>query len=87
MPWFTGGLAGAVLTLVVKTISERRRQKRISLDVERMRYTLPPLAESADPVHHELKVAYNGITYEHLFSYGTVAKNIGYGSVNPYALA
>jgi hypothetical protein len=86
VPWVTGGLAGAVFTLGARIVSERRRKKRISLDTEKTRYTLPPLAESAESSHHELKVAYNGITYEHLFSYSAVAKNVGYGSVTPYSL-
>jgi hypothetical protein len=81
-----GGLGGAVFTWVARIVYERRRKKRISLNTEKTRYTLPPLVESAEPSHHELKVAYNGITYAHLFSYSAVAKNVGYGSVTPYSL-
>jgi len=86
IPWITGGLAGAVFTLVARIISEKRRKKRILLHIEKTQYTLPPLAQLVDSAHHELKVAYNGIPYEHLFSYSIVAKNVGHGSVRPYSL-
>jgi hypothetical protein len=86
VPWITGGLAGAVFTLLARIISEKRRQKRIALSIEKKSYALPPLAQIVDPAYHELKVAYNGTTYEHLFSYSMIAKNIGSGSVSPYSL-
>jgi hypothetical protein len=86
VPWITGGLAGAVLTLLARIISEKRRQKRIELSIEKKAYALPPLAQIVNEAYHELKVTYNDTTYEHLFSYSVVAKNIGYGSVSPYSL-
>jgi hypothetical protein len=37
MPWITGGLAGAILTLAGKTISERRQQKRLDYSIRYQR--------------------------------------------------
>ncbi len=82
MPWVTGGLAGAILTMLTRTVSERRQQRRLSLNTTTTPFSLPVLGDHVGPQTTDLKVAYKGATYDDLFVYSAVATNAGNGSLD-----
>lgn len=81
MPWVSGGLAGAILTLSVKMWSERRRKKILQIETELRRFSLD--SETTDDVASKqgLKVSYSGHDYNHLLLYSFKLKNTGYGAI------
>ena len=58
-PWFTGGLAGAVLTYLLNRRQARKNQPRLSVRVTRVDYSLP----SHDEAFRDLQVSYGGTIF------------------------
>ena len=66
LPWVTGGLAGAILTLIVNWRTTSRREARLLLRISQVDYSLPE-----NEGFGKLHVSYDGTVYENL-SYCTL---------------
>jgi len=76
-PWLTGGLAGAVLTLLVKRREAKRERRVLAVDTHLTRYALPKL-ESLEAFRQEdLRIAYKGKEYVHLSLLEISGRNVG----------
>jgi len=75
-PYFTGGLAGAILTNAIKAGVEKRRQKKISLDTADIFLSLPQVPTPNQPIQ-DLKVSLQGQEYENPRHFSATVKNIG----------
>jgi len=80
-PFLTGGLAGAILTLLTKFYSERRRRKLIRLDVSKQKYSLPEDFSQERWPSEDLSVSYKGQEYSHLGLYSVRMENYGHGGI------
>jgi len=81
-PWITGGLAGAILTLIAKLWSERRRRRIINLDIHKQLFSLPEAGSQASMPSEELTVSYKHNVYKNLALYAVKLDNIGYRGVD-----
>ena len=76
-PWLTGGVAGSILTLLSKTISENRQKKKLYIDIELTKFSLPTENLQNNPSRDIFKVSYQGKEYDHLCLYHVSLKNAG----------
>lgn len=81
-PWITGGLAGAILTLVAKIWADRRKKKTLQIVAKSKRFTLDSDEKDELASKQGLKVSYLGNEYNDLLWYSTEIRNIGYGNIN-----
>lgn len=79
MPWITGGLAGAILTLLVKIKSDRKRRKILAINTEIRKFSLETDSEDDIATKQGLKVSYLGREYHHLLLYSIKINNAGFG--------
>ncbi len=77
MPWFTGGVAGAILTFVLNRRLDRRRQARLSLNIADIDYSLP----SHQSTFQGLKVSYKDQPHDALRYYQFRVDNISQKTV------
>jgi hypothetical protein len=86
-PIVTGGLAGALLTYILKVWSEKRQRKIISIKITDLRLTLPS-NEAADLLPTDsLKITFEDQVFKHLRLYTAFVKNIGNRGVEGMKLA
>ena len=87
LPWVTGGLAGALLTYVLKVRSERRQQKIVSINITDIDLSFSD-KKTADilPID-SLKISFENQTFSYLRLYAIVMVNIGYRAVEGIKLA
>lgn len=76
-PWLTGGLAGAVLTLLVKRREAKRERRVLAIDTHLTRYALPKLESQEAFRQEDLRIAYRGKQYTHLSLLECSGRNSG----------
>lgn len=81
-PWLTGGVAGSILTLLSKTISDNKQRKKLYIDIELTKFRLPTENLHNNLPENILKVSCQGKEYDHLCLYRVSLKNIGKVGIN-----
>jgi hypothetical protein len=80
-PYVTGGLGGAIFTLITRFWADRSRRRIIRFSIGKQRFSLPEniSQDFIDP--DSLTVSYKNKGYSHLALYSVKVENVGYGSV------
>lgn len=81
-PWISGGLAGAILTLLAKIWSERKRRKVLSISINKQKFSLPDFSPHEVLPREALTVSYKNKEYKHLSLLTVKLENIGNGGIN-----
>jgi hypothetical protein len=77
MPWVTGGLAGAILTLLSKAYVSRRTKKTLSVKVHSLPFKLPSIKTKSKFKSEDLKITYKQSNYKNLLYYEISFYNSG----------
>lgn len=80
-PWITGGLAGAILTLIARTREDRKRRKVITIETSLTAFALPKVQGTSAVRQEDLNVSYKGKSYAHLSLYRFAMRNTGPSAV------
>lgn len=80
-PYITGGLAGAIFTLLARIVTDKRRRKQLRLDINKQRFSLPKQSPEGGLSSKELVVSYKGEGYANLALYTIKLENSGYGGI------
>lgn len=86
-PYFTGGLAGAFLTYILKTWDEKRKRRIISLNITDLSLSLPNVGSVGVLPFRHLKVSFEGQEFDHLRLYTVLVYNTGFRGVEGLKLA
>lgn len=78
MPWVTGGLAGAILTYTLNRRLARKNQAELMVRTSTINYDLP----KRQSAFRNLKVSYNGRTYEALSYHEINIENVSERAVD-----
>jgi hypothetical protein len=85
-PWLTGGLAGAILTLIARRREESRKRKLLSIESNITKYALPGTGSKNIFRPEDLSISYKGKKYDHLALYDCKIKNIGSSGIDKQQL-
>ncbi|BAZ53277.1 hypothetical protein NIES4103_59510 [Nostoc sp. NIES-4103] len=80
-PYVTGGLGGAIFTLLTRMWTDRSRRKIVKFSIGKQRFSLPDNISQGFIDSDSLTVSYKNEGYSHLALYSVTVENIGYGSV------
>lgn len=78
MPWMTGGFAGAILTYILNRRLTKKNQPELFVKTSVVNYALPKYQKAFT----NLKVSYNGRTYDELSYHEISIENISERAVN-----
>lgn len=85
-PWLTGGLAGAILTLLVKRREAKNERRVLAVDTHLTQYALPKLEAQEAFRQEDLRISYKGRQYAQLSLLECSGRNTGVGGIESQKL-
>jgi hypothetical protein len=80
-PYITGGLAGAIFTLMSRIWTDKRNQKTIKFSMRKQKFSTPKNITNQFINPDELSISYKNKNYSHLALYSVRIENTGAGSI------
>jgi len=76
-PWFSGSVAGVLLTLIVNSKLKRKNRKVLNIEADFHKYSLDFCPSNKLNVDKDIKVTYNSEEYSNLLFYSVILTNSG----------
>lgn len=80
-PYITGGLAGAIFTLLSRILTDKKNQKIIKFSTRTQKFSTPKNISSKFINPDELSISYKNKNYYHLALYSIRMENTGVGAI------
>lgn len=81
-PWVSGGLGGAILTIIIKSREKRKETKVITVDVTSNPFSIPRIKQESGLNQDDLSISFKGKPYRNLILYRTIIHKTGNGCID-----